>query len=195
MKNILAERQLSFADIDTVILSHLHWDHTFNYSFFPRAKYILSLKEWEHANNLLEQDIFIDEAILPFLRTADVRFITKDYEEILPGLKILFTPGHTPGSISLLLEQDGENWVLTGDAVKTRGELRSAAGSMSYDASVTKATVEKVMSIADHVLPGHDSWIDIKNGEIIPTKNELTLNFTDGVTVNGGKSNITIVLD
>jgi glyoxylase-like metal-dependent hydrolase (beta-lactamase superfamily II) len=195
MERLFAERNMAFGDIDMVVLSHLHWDHTFNYSFFPRAKFVLSLAEWEHANNLREPDIFVDEAILPFLRTADVHFVVRDGEEILPGMEILLTPGHTPGSISLLLEKDGENLVFTGDAVKTRGELRTCAAGMSHDSPVTRATVEKILKIADRVLPGHDSWLFIKNGEVISTPNELILNFTQGVTVNGGQGHIGISLD
>lgn len=195
MKRMFAERHLDFDDIDTVVLSHLHWDHTFNYSFFPRAQYILSLVEWEHANNLLSRDIFVDESILAFLRTASVRFVRNDGEEIFPGMKILMTPGHTPGSISLLLEQDGEKWIFTGDAVKTRGELREASAGMSYDSAVTKATVERIRGLADRILPGHDSWIHIKNGEIVTTKNELVLHFSQGVTVNGGSEDYSLVLD
>jgi glyoxylase-like metal-dependent hydrolase (beta-lactamase superfamily II) len=195
MKNLLSQRGLDFEDIDTIILSHLHWDHTFNYDFFPRAQYILTRTEWTCANNLLPHDIIVDKSILTFLRIANVRFIEVDGEEIFPGIQAVFTPGHTPGCMSVLIEQNNEKWMLAGDAVKTRGELRTGHAEMSYDLEVTRATIEKIKKMSDRILPGHDSWIYMQNGAIIPTKNELILHFTEGMTANGGKDHIIIRLD
>jgi glyoxylase-like metal-dependent hydrolase (beta-lactamase superfamily II) len=195
MKELLAEKNLKFDDIDTVILSHLHWDHTFNYDFFPHAQYILSDTEWNYANNRMCQDIIVDKAILSFLRSATVRFIKLDGEEIFPGMKAIFTPGHTPGCMSILLEQGDEHWMLVGDAIKTRGELRTGSSGMTCNPEVTRATIDKIKKMADRILPGHDNWIYIRNGEIVPAENEFILHFTEGMTANGGKKSVTIRLD
>jgi len=195
IKGMLAEHGLDFEAIDMIILSHLHWDHTFNYDFFPRAKYVVSKREWDSANDLVNRDIFVGEAIIPFLRTAKLRLIETDGEEILPGMKAIFTPGHTLGCMSVLLEQDGERWMLTGDAVKTRGELRTGCGGMSVNAQTTRETIEKIKAMADRILPGHDSWLAIRDGDVFPEENELVLRFSEGVMANGGQDQITIRLD
>ena len=196
MARIFQEVGLTFDQIDTVILSHLHWDHTFNSDFFPKAKYMLSAVEWEYANRINPKDIIIDSAALARLRNCDVRLIQQDGEEILPGIYAMFTPGHTPGSMSAVVMQDnGEKWILTGDAVKTRGELITGYGGMTYDPDITRASIERVRNTADRVLLGHDGWIRICNGEIFPETTELVLNFSEGVTVNGGLKQVVIRLD
>lgn len=195
IEKILAEQNLTCDQIDAVILSHLHWDHTFNMDFFPRAQYIFTETEWTYANGLDPKDIIIDRAALTTLRTSDVRLIREDGEEIFPGIYALFTPGHTPGSMSIVIEQGGEKWVLTGDAVKTRGELRTGSTGMTYNASISKASIEKIRKVADKVLPGHDGWISLVGEDMLPEENLLVLNFTEGVTVNGGKKQVVIRLD
>lgn len=195
LKRILQDEGLSVDQIDTVVLSHLHWDHTFNVDFFPHAKYILSAVEWEYANKILPKDCIVDNSALPFLRNADVYLVEQDGEEIFPGIQAIFTPGHTPGCMSLLIHEGEERWILTGDAVKTRGELRTGCAGMTYDPAVTRKTIERVRSIADRVLLGHDGWISIRNGEIYPEENQLVLNFTEGLTANGGQKQVIMRLD
>jgi C4-dicarboxylate transport system (C4-dicarboxylate-binding protein) len=89
LKRILQDEGLSVDQIDTVVLSHLHWDHTFNVDFFPHAKYILSAVEWEYANKILPKDCIVDNSALPFLRNADVYLVEQDGEEIFPGIQAI----------------------------------------------------------------------------------------------------------
>lgn len=195
IKKLLEDNGLTCDQIDTVIFTHLHWDHTFNMDFFPHAKYIVSAAEWEHANKVAPVDIIVDRAALAMLRTCDVRLVKEDGEELFPGMTAMMTPGHTPGCMSVVLDQDGEKWILTGDAVKTRGELLTGEAKMTYDPAVTRATIERIKKSADRILPGHDGWIRIDGDQIIPEDNELVLTFTEGMTANGGQKQIKIKLD
>jgi len=194
---LLAEHDLTCADIDFVLLTHMHFDHACNVDLLPNAVFVLSEKEWEHSNNMRQRDLFIQESAIIPLRNAKKRFIKSDDEEIVPGITTLLTPGHTPGSTSFVVHQDnGEKWVLAGDAVKNRGELRTGEVQMSMDPVATAASLKKIKNAGDRVLPGHDGWLTIRNGEVIPEGgNDVTLLFAQGITVNGGQTSITIHMD
>ncbi len=194
---LLAEHGLTRSDIDIVLLTHLHFDHACNVDLLPNALFVLSEKEWEHANNLRRRDLFIQESAIIPLRNAKKRLITEDGEKIVPGLTTLLTPGHTPGSLSYVLHQDnGEKWVLAGDAAKNRGELRTEEVQMSLDPPSTAASLRKIKTAGNRVLPGHDGWITVRDGEIIPEGgNDVTLQFAQGITVNGGQTSVTIHMD
>lgn len=70
-------------------------------------------------------------------------------------LKVLATPGHTDGCISLLLESDGI--VFTGDALLIRGcgrtDFQAGSSETLYDSVTTKLFT---LPDATHVYPGHD---------------------------------------
>jgi len=196
-ENLLAKQGLACGDIDIVLLSHLHFDHACNVDLLPNAQFVLSKKEWEYANRPEEKDLFIQEHTLLSLRSAEKRFIEEDGEEIVPGITTLLTPGHTQGCLSFVLHQDnGEKWVLAGDAAKNRGELMTEEVQMTIAPEQTSRSIKKIKSTADRVLPGHDGWVTLKDGKIIPEGgNDVTLLFAQGVTVNGGQTSLTVHMD
>lgn len=195
--DILAKRNLSVEEIDYVLLTHLHFDHACNVNLLPNAKFVLSKKEWEYANKKTDKDLFIEEGIIPFLEKSEKIFVEKDNEEILPGITSLLTPGHTPGCCSYVLHQEnGEKWVLAGDAAKNRGELKTEKVQMSVNQKETLDSIRKIKKTGNRILPGHDGWVTMKEGEVIAEGgNDVNLMFSQGITVNGGKDVITIQMD
>ncbi len=88
------------ADIRHVILSHAHFDHTGNLKHFPRAKVWMQEAERDYA--------FADPPHLGVLRhdfdDPDIDWCWVDGDhEIMPGLKLVATHGHTPGHQSALV--------------------------------------------------------------------------------------------
>ncbi|MCI1945208.1 N-acyl homoserine lactonase family protein [Clostridium luticellarii] len=152
--------------IDSVFLSHLHFDHCGNASLFPNASFIISETEWKYATT--EEDIFTTEESVKYLRDRKKIIISEDGDEVYPGMKAVFTPGHTPGGMSLVLEADGEKWIIAGDAVKNRVELLREKVDMSLNNEQSRQSICRIKGIADRVLPGHDCWMKIENGKIIP---------------------------
>ncbi len=197
LKGLLAKHGLTYGDIDIITLSHLHYDHVYNIDYFPHALFVFSKQEWEYANRLEEKDYNIEEKAITLLRSFRTMMIEKDGDEIVPGMTAILTPGHTDGCMSVVLDQgNGEKWLFSGDAAKNRGEIAKEDFWMTLDPEVSKQSVRKMKRIATRILPGHDGWLTIKNGEVIPEGgNDFTFVFEQGLTVNGGLTELTLRLD
>ncbi|NRP90067.1 N-acyl homoserine lactonase [Ensifer adhaerens] len=105
-------------DVTKIILSHAHPDHIWGMIRedgtlrFSNARYYITRSEWEFWMG--EEASALPEAIQPFVTGArrDLQAIAdrvtfvEDGDEIIPGLRVLSTPGHTAGHISLVLDGD-----------------------------------------------------------------------------------------
>jgi glyoxylase-like metal-dependent hydrolase (beta-lactamase superfamily II) len=115
-------------NIDTVLCTHLHFDHVgWNTQLvdgkwvptFPNARYLFGRKEYAHWKMLEETHGYHDlnhmtDAIKPVLDADLVDLIDIDHN-ICPELSLMPTPGHTPGHVSICIESKGEKAVITGD--------------------------------------------------------------------------------
>lgn len=193
----LAKHGLTPRDIDAVIISHLHWDHICNVDFYPQAEFYLSQREWEYGVDMKNRDRWIDEKVIMCLRAYHLNLLEDGDHELFPGMTTIMTPGHTPGSMSLVLDQGKEGkWVLAGDAVKHRKELSTLQVHMSKDPQATENSIRRIRAMASRVLPGHDCWLTVKDGAVIPEgSNDLIIRYGQGITVNGGQTEIVIKMD
>ncbi|WP_238365711.1 N-acyl homoserine lactonase family protein [Mesobacterium pallidum] len=114
----LAEIGIGFEDIGTVILSHLHADHTGHLKHMPQAQVIVQRAELEAGQtDPLSFACFGSDFRLPGIMWQPI----DGDAEILPGLTALSTPGHTIGHMSLRVDLPGTGPViLTADV----GDLR-----------------------------------------------------------------------
>ena len=77
-------------------------------------------------------------------------------------VRVLYTPGHTPGHTSLLVKAGGKAFILTGDLVHNRDQLATLTPSGNHVDKVRgKAEIERVVKIAADegatIIVGHDS--------------------------------------
>lgn len=116
------------SDVTHVIASHAHFDHSGGLYLFPEAKFYAGQGEMQFA-------YWPTKIGAGFFRHADLDATRGfDWYEI-PGmdvdlfgdgsLVILFTPGHTPGELSLLVRLPSRNFILTGDTVHLRAALEN----------------------------------------------------------------------
>ncbi|MFT9486897.1 MAG: MBL fold metallo-hydrolase [Tepidibacillus sp.] len=163
----LLQRGISPMDIHGVFLSHFHYDHVNNLGLFPNAEVYLHIKEYEYALNNYNEDLCIPYEILNFInKSKKIKLIEKE-GEVEEGIIVLETPGHTPGSIALLIEHNEKKYILAGDAVKNIQELITGNVNMAFDKELSKKSIEKIKSIADVVLPGHDQELLLEEEGII----------------------------
>src|SRR6185503_5882733 len=101
----LAAAGTTAGDIDLVIASHLHFDHAGGFTAneegrlrprFPHARYVIRRGEWEDATHPHERNraSYLGENFLP-LEEAGVIDFCEDDAEIIPGVSVRRTGGHT----------------------------------------------------------------------------------------------------
>ncbi len=117
------------AKITKVIFTHGHPDHLwgavdeFDEPMLPAAAFYVGAAEWDfwHGDNATyglpaERAGFVTGARRNYAAIKDRVVMMKDGDEIVPGLQIVSTPGHTQGHVSIALK-GSEDLIITGDAV------------------------------------------------------------------------------
>src|SRR6266699_4951738 len=110
----LADIDMSPADIDLVINTHLHFDHCGQNAVFKHAACYVQRTEYERAQ-VESRELF------DWFGFMNGRFELLDGDaEIVPGVRVITTPGHTSRHQSVLVSgSDGSVDVLIGDAAYT----------------------------------------------------------------------------
>ncbi len=131
-RTVLAEIGLRPEDVDTIFISHAHFDHFGNVEDFPRATFYIQEREiakWVWAMSLPERMRFVLSGIDPgdILRGVELACnrrlvcVDGDCEDVLPGIDLHAAPDtHTWGSMWIAVRNDGRResqdvWVLAGD--------------------------------------------------------------------------------
>jgi N-acyl homoserine lactone hydrolase len=100
------------SDIRWIVNSHLHFDHCGQNAVFPQAPFFVQRAEWERRQGY--------ETPKQWLEYAGARVELIDGErEIVPGVRVLTTAGHTPGHQSVQVDTTEGPAVMTGDACWT----------------------------------------------------------------------------
>jgi glyoxylase-like metal-dependent hydrolase (beta-lactamase superfamily II) len=142
-------------DIAYLFVTHSHADHRCGLEAFPHAIWLMAEAEiayWRSRSG--DQDARLLERIVPVERQP------------LSGLRAVATPGHTPGTTSLLFDWRGRTIAVVGDAVMTQEHFRARVGhTNSVDADQARASIERLGREADLIVPGHDNafvvaWAD-----------------------------------
>lgn len=95
-------------EIQGVIHTHLHNDHCENDAMFEKAKVYVQKAEWEFCQEPHPLDHRYDA---DYLKGCDIVELEGD-TEVFPGVRVIFTPGHTPGGQSVVVDTENSGKVL-----------------------------------------------------------------------------------
>jgi N-acyl homoserine lactone hydrolase len=128
----LQARDIDPMDVRVVVMTHLHYDHAGSVSDFPQATFVVDAAEWRAARSGGQTKGYTHRL---FDRPYDWREVDFDDPRVTSfasfgrtvdlfgdgSVRLLSTPGHTPGHMSVLLRlESGRELLLTADAAYAR---------------------------------------------------------------------------
>ena len=150
----LAEIGLKTGDIDYVAISHTHGDHIGNVKLFPDAAVLLQRAEYDWINSgpptdpNLNQLVTLARQLMGHPR--NLKLIDDDLDVFGDGSVILIsTPGHTPGSQSLMVHLANSGYiVLSGDVVHLEENFeKNIVPALNVDKAQSLASMQRVRDI------------------------------------------------
>ena len=147
-------------DIGIVINTHLHFDHAGGNTrldadgqlklTFPKARYFVKRGEYDYALHPNERTgaSYFDRNYLPIEEAGKLELVVRE-RDIVKGIRVVPTPGHTPFHQSVLIESAGERAFYLGDLVPTHAHL-PLPWIMGYDVEplVTLETKRRILKQA-----------------------------------------------
>jgi glyoxylase-like metal-dependent hydrolase (beta-lactamase superfamily II) len=176
LRGLLAEVGVKPEDVSLVTLSHLHWDHAGGTSVFPNAKFVIQRRELEYAaggmalNKHARVGFYADD-VLDLVRLAwegRVLLPDGDQEDLIPGLDVYLTPGHTIATMTVCLDTTKGRVCYASDSVYTyRNIEEDIALGLGLDLGQSVSSFAKIRGlVGDGILiPGHESALFDASGE------------------------------
>lgn len=185
-RGVLAECGVTPEDVQSVFLTHSHFDHMGNMEDFPNATFYIQereLSKWVWTLSLERRFRWLMLGIDPadILRTVDLArqgrlvSVNGDREDVLPGVDLHAAfDTHTYGSMYIRVRNDGarnsqDTWIFAGDLVYTQENLRGsnpadpeyipvgfASGSQFNLLQATDEMVRHVGGDFQRVIPVHE---------------------------------------
>jgi N-acyl homoserine lactone hydrolase len=163
-------------DVTKAVISHLHVDHAGGIREIPEAELFVAKEAWEHMcgphperEAVLRRDLDIPNAKwrqIAFQPTGDPLLAPFGESFDLMGdgtMVVLPTPGHMPGSVSMLVRREGSPpLLLVGDLTYAEDLLNRDQVPATGDKELLRESFAKVRSLKEQlpdliVLPGHDT--------------------------------------
>lgn len=151
LRDGLAARGVEPADVDYVILTHLHHDHASNNGLFPEAEFLVQRTELEAAAAPLPPLArTYDDENTASLDDVDLTVVDGGYR-LREGIELLHTPGHTEGMQSVIVQTDDGPHALVSDLAYCRQNLDPSATSV---VDGNGDTIETTPVEYDYIAPG-----------------------------------------
>jgi len=151
-------------DIDFVINTHLHFDHSGCNAFFPNATFLVQREHYRYA-------LDHPEAFPPkYFLVPGLNYQMLDGEmTFIPGIELICAPGHVPGMMCVILRfEKGKTIVIASDAISLKESLEEDLWEGFWNPILAKNSAKRLASITaaenGELFFGHDPdwWKSIK---------------------------------
>jgi len=162
----LARVDLKPEDISLVVLTHLMYDHCANAKLLPNARFVIQKKELEYAES--PHPLFAGAYQPHLFGGLNFEVIEGDHQ-LMPGIDIIHSPGHSPGCQSVAVKTSAGTAVITGFCcVMDNFEPESGSAWVSQrlpevippgihtDMLQAYESALRVKNLADIIIPMHD---------------------------------------
>ncbi len=164
----LEKFDLTPEDVDIIIHTHLHNDHCENDFYCENATIYVQKKEYEFMLNPHPIDFRYDKDLLEDAIEENRIVLLDGDAEILDGISVLFTPGHTPGGQSVVVDTARGKAIITGfccimenfnPSPKAARFMPVIPPGIHTDIMASYDSVLRVKEEADIILPLHEPSI------------------------------------
>ena len=164
----MSELGVRAADVEDVVITHLHYDHVGNFHKYPNARFHLQEEEMHFATGHYARYFrhsFEPEDVVGMVRLnfkGRVEMHRGDFD-LAPGISLHFLGGHTAG-LQVVRVHTHRGWVvLASDAAHYFEHMRTnrffVAAFHLGDMVDGYRTVERLAASPDHIIPGHDPLV------------------------------------
>jgi glyoxylase-like metal-dependent hydrolase (beta-lactamase superfamily II) len=167
LKSRFGKLGIDLASVNTVIASHLHFDHFSAVELYPKATFYIQRKEmefWAGPAAVYPQLAAVAPDMAEIMKLAyggRVRFLDGD-QQFAPGIRLVLMSGHTPGSQAVVVDTNMGQAVIAGDVIDLYRNLEEKIVGAPVDLLQALITLEKVSGLASSpelLLPGHEPLI------------------------------------
>ncbi|MDT8380206.1 MAG: N-acyl homoserine lactonase family protein [Desulfotignum sp.] len=162
----LARHGLTPKDIDIVIHTHLHTDHCENDYKCENARFFVHEKELQSVHNPHPLDYrYLEDYIEDVEDNGQIQVLYTD-TDIVPGIRMVHTPAHTPGGMTVMIDTPKGKAAITGFCIidenldpppEIRGmEMAVIPPGTHVDAYEAYNILETVKKQADILIPLHE---------------------------------------
>ncbi|KAL1230100.1 Metallo-beta-lactamase domain-containing protein [Trichinella spiralis] len=138
-------------EIDYLICTHGHLDHVGNINLFPEAI------------------IFLENDILHGRSEYYSWPMELERYELTKNVNLMRTPGHTSHDISVVVENVPQKGrvIVAGDIFESELDLKQSDlwERSSFSKILQKESRKRILSLADHIIPGHDGMFEVKSSK------------------------------
>lgn len=157
---VLARFGIAVDDVATLLMTHLHSDHTGEIDALPHARILLQRRELQYA-------ALPDHPATMYARRQVAKLVDPLFERVValdgrhkvaPGVTAVWTGGHSPGHQQIEVELDSGLAIITGDTAYLTDPSITELIPPGYVTSIpeTMRALERLQHDVIHVLPMHD---------------------------------------
>ncbi|XP_030043336.1 metallo-beta-lactamase domain-containing protein 1 [Microcaecilia unicolor] len=134
-------------DVTHVVCTHGHSDHVGNLNLFSNATFVVSY-------NICRRDLYLAHDF-----NAGVPYVIDGWAEVIP------TPGHTCSDVSVLVRGTTQGTVAVAGDLFERERDEEAWRELSSNPDLQEENRQKVLTMADVVIPGHGPPFRVIRGQ------------------------------